>query len=166
MLIWGLVAMKFSTTPTTPWSSARVVQVIVFWSPAIGAPAFDGEMWWKPKCPTMNGYRTRFYWKCYWFLLGILLDFYWLRRVHVGKMFNRHGMILKGLSSVSLDPNIWETPHVFRPKKYHHFCHFCTTPWSLFLEPSFRRCPRPRFPASWFRSLWHHMLQRFKELTP
>jgi hypothetical protein len=25
--------MKFSTTPMTPWSSARVVQVMVFWWP-------------------------------------------------------------------------------------------------------------------------------------
>ena len=173
MLIWGLVAMKFSTTPMTPWSSARVVQVMVFWWPLARQLSMGrfGENQNVQQWMVIEIDFTRFYWEFYWILLdytgnftGFLLDFYWLRRVRVGKIFNRHGMIPKGLSSVSLDPNIWETPHVFRPKKYHHFCHFCTTEVPTWTQD--RRCPRPPSQLVLRRSLWHHMLQRFKELTP
>ena len=84
MLIWGLVAMKFSTTPMTPWSSARVVQVMVFWWPLARQLSMgrfgenqNVQQWMVIEIDfttSKNGNFTGFY----WITLEILLDFYWI----------------------------------------------------------------------------------------
>jgi len=98
MLIWGLVAMKFSTTPMTPWSSARVVQVMVFWWPLARQLSMGrfGENQNVQQWMVIEIDFTRFYWEIlldftglhwiftgnftgfYWITLEILLDFYWI----------------------------------------------------------------------------------------